>query len=534
MVNKDVPYYDVIVLGAGFSGIYLIHHLRKLGFKCHIFEKAPEIGGTWYWNRYPGARVDSDVPVYELSIPEVYETWTWSERFPGWEELRQYFAYCDKVLNISADVDYNTTVVEAVWGEKSQTWEITTSDGRRARAQFFLPCIGFSAKRFTPDFRGLDSFKGEVYHSNDWPEEGVELTNKRVAIIGTGSTGVQITQEAGKVAKELTVFQRTPNLALPMQQRRLDLLDQDKSRYPELFESRNCTFSGFHFNFVDRNTFDDTPEEREQFYQSLFDYGGFKFWVATYRDLFSDKDANDAAYDFWYRQAHKRINDPEVAEILAPRVAPHPFGTKRPSLEQDYFEQFNKPNVHVVDVNKKPLVRFTENGVVAGDQTYVFDVLVLATGFDAVTGGYKLIDIIGEGGVCLRDKWAKGTSTYLGLSVAGFPNMFFTYGPQAPTAFSNGPSCIELQSNFIIEVMKYMRQRNIRSINADQIAENEWADEITASANKTLFPLAKSWYMGANIPGKKIEMLNFTSGITKYAEIINGVTKESYSGYVLA
>ncbi|KAK9378727.1 FAD/NAD(P)-binding domain-protein [Kockiozyma suomiensis] len=532
-MSSEIPYYDVLILGAGFSGCYLLHKLRALNYNVHIFEKAPTVGGTWHWNRYPGARVDSDIPVYELSIPEVYSTWSWSERFPDWRELQEYFKHVDKVLEISKDTDFETCVTDATWDEKTQTWDVRASNGKRARAQFFLPCIGFASKNFTPDFKGLTNYKGEVHHSSEWPEDGVDMTNRKIALIGTGSTGVQIAQEAGEVCKELLVFQRTPNLVLPMHQKKFDPSLSDKSTYPEFYKHRLTTFAGFGFDFVARDTTDDTPEEREKFYQSLFDLGGFNFWVATYRDLFFNLESNSIAYDFWRRKAHERIKDPRKAEILAPKIAPHPFGTKRPSLEQNYFEQFNKPNVDVVDINDEPLVEFTETGLKTTKNEYQFDLLILATGFDAVTGSFKTINIRGIHGVKLVDKWANGTSTFLGLSVSGFPNMFYTYGPQAPTAFSNGPTCAEVQSDFIVSIIRSMRERGLRSIDADPKAEAEYAKNINESAAESLFPLAKSWYMGANIPGKPIEMLNYIKGIPAYRGLLDESEQNGWKGFML-
>ncbi|KAK9379981.1 FAD/NAD(P)-binding domain-protein [Kockiozyma suomiensis] len=534
-MTSNVPYYDVLILGGGFSGCYLLHHLRKQGYNAHIFEKGAGLGGTWFWNRYPGARVDSDIPVYELSIPEVYNTWTWTERFPGWAELRKYFKHVDKTLNISKDTDFNTCVTDATWDEKTQTWDIRAANGKRARAQFFLPCIGFASKNFTPDFKGLTNYKGEVHHTNEWPEEGIDMTGRKIALIGTGSTGVQITQEAGPVCKELNVFQRTPNLVLPMQQQKLTAASQsDKSDREQFYKHRTDTYAGFDFTFVDKDTLDDPPEVREKFYQSLFDYGGFTFWVATYRDIFYSKEGNALAYDFWRRKAHERIKDPKTAEILAPTVAPHPFGTKRPSLEQNYYEQFNRPNVNVVDINAEPLVEFTAKGLKTTKNEYEFDLLILATGFDAVTGSFKLINVRGVNGVKLGDKWANATSSYLGLAISGFPNMFYTYGPQAPTAFSNGPTTAEVQSDFAMSLMNYMRENNLRSVNANIDAEVAYTKDINDEANRSLFPLAKSWYMGANIPGKPIEMLNYIKGIPAYKELLEESEQNNWKGFTLS
>ncbi|KAK7206407.1 hypothetical protein BZA70DRAFT_134641 [Myxozyma melibiosi] len=527
----EIPSYDVIILGAGFSGCSLLYHLRKAGYNVHIFEKAPCVGGTWYWNHYPGARVDSNTPMYELDIPEVYNTWNWSQRFPDWQELREYFKHADKVLEVSKDTDFNTTITDAVWDEVSQTWTVTAENGKQARAKFFLACVGFCAKNFTPDFKGLSKFKGEVYHSNEWPEGTVDLSGRRIGLIGTGSTGVQITQEAGPVCEELFVFQRTPNLCLHMKQEHYDpSAPIDKAKYEEYFKQRITSFGGFLFDFLKKKAIEDTPEEREKLYEELYAQGGFQFWVANYHDVLLDAESNKFAYDFWQRKVSARIMDPKIAEILAPKVAPHPFGTKRPSLEQNYYEQFNRPNVHVVDVNAEPIAEFTENGMRTSAGEYKFDLLILATGFDALTGSYKHMNIKGINGVDLNEKWAEKTRTYLGMTVHDFPNMFFTYGPQAPTAFSNGPSCIQVQTKFILDTLNHMRDNKLTSFNATGDAEMEYTTQIGEDASMSLFPLAKSWYMGANIPGKAVEMLNYIRGLPAYVDLLDTVEKENWKG----
>ncbi|KAK9462729.1 FAD/NAD(P)-binding domain-protein [Lipomyces oligophaga] len=535
-------YYDVVIIGAGFSGVYLTYQLRKLGFSVHVYDRAPSLGGTWRFSRYPGARVDSPVPIYEFAIPEIYNEWNWSERYPCWPEIQEYFEFVDRKLEISKDVSYNTAVTGASWSDNTQTWTTTLASGEQIDSQFFLPCIGFAAKKFIPDWPGFESFKGTVVHSTDWPADDVSkgmdiLKGKKVAVIGTGSTGVQIIQESGQVSDELTVFQRTPNLCLPMQQKKLTPEQQDAERpeYPEIYKFRYKSFGGFPWTSFERDLFEDTPEEREKQFDAMYERGGFHFWIASYRDILSNKAANDEVYNYWQKRSAARVNDPEVAELLAPKVAPHPFGTKRPSLEQNYFEQFNKPNVHLVNVNKTPIEKIVPEGIVTADgKLHEVDLLILATGFDAVTGSWKLLSITGKNGITIADKWAAGTSTYLGLSVAGFPNMFYTYGPQAPTAFSNGPTCTQIQSDFIVETIRTMRENNIRSLDAESSAELDWTKDINESIKDTLFPLAKSWYMGANIPGKPIESLNFVKGIPLYSQILNDVHDQSLPGFIKA
>ena len=514
--NLDI---DVIVVGAGFGGVYLLHHLRKLGYKTKVFEAGSNLGGIWYWNTYPGARVDTNVPLYEYSIPEVWKDWTWSERYPGFKELRAYFAHCEKVLDVKKDIAFDTRVTGADFDQKAGKWVVKTEDGRTARSKYFILATGFAAKRHFPDWPGLDSFEGVMHHSSFWPEDGVDFKDKRVAVVGTGSTGVQIAQECGRVAKDLMVFQRTPNLALPMRQKKLSHEEQNKNKeeYPEVYKHRLTTFAGFGYDFADKNTFDDTPEEREAFFEKLWEHGGFEFWLATYKDMLFDMKANREAYNFWAKKQRKRINDPVKRDILAPLEPPHAFGTKRPSLEQDYYDLFNKDNMSVTDIKKNPIVGIEPKGIRLEDGTlYECDIIALATGFDSLTGGMKNMGLRNIHGQPLSETWKTGTFSYLGMTCNGYPNMFFLYGAQGPTAFSNGPTCVEVQADWIVQAIEKQKQDGIKTIDPTKEAEEEWRQKVTEISDKTLFPGTSSWYMGANIPGKPREQLNYAGGIPMY------------------
>ncbi|KAL2012971.1 hypothetical protein VTN00DRAFT_496 [Thermoascus crustaceus] len=521
-ITPSGPEYDALIVGAGFGGIFLLHNLRKLGYDVKIYESGTDLGGTWHWNCYPGARVDSEIPVYEYSMPEVWKDWTWTEKYPGWEELRKYFDHVDKVLDIRKDVEFKTKVVGAQFKLDENKWHVETEDGRTTKCRFFLVCSGFAAKRYIPDFKGLDTFKGTIYHSAFWPDTGVDVKGKRVAIIGTGSTGVQIIQEWAKEADFTTVFQRTPNLALPMNQKKLTPEEQNakKSTYPKFFEDRMKTFSGMRYDWYPKNTFDDTPEEREAFFEELWSRGGFEFWLATYRDMLFDLKANREAYNFWAKKTRARINDPRKKDILAPLEPFHPFGTKRPSLEQDFYEQFNKPNVDVVDVRNNPIAEIKPDGIVTKDGSfYPTDIIALATGFDAVTGSMANMGLRNIHGKALADEWKDGANTYLGMTRTGYPNMFFLYGTHGPTAFANGPSAVELQGRWIVDAVHKIATSGIRSVNPTPEAEKQWKEKVNQLSDVTLFPLADSWYMGANLPGKKREQLNFAGGLPMYESI---------------
>ena len=487
---------DCLIIGAGFGGVYLLHHLRRMGYNCKIYEAGKDLGGIWYWNCYPGARVDSQVPVYEYSMPEVWKDWTWSEAYPGWEELRAYFKHVDKVLGIKEDVAFDSCVVGANFDQSAGKWIVKTEDGRTARSRFLILATGFAAKRHFPDWKGIDTFKGVMHHSSFWPDKGVDVKGKRVAVVGTGSTGVQITQETAKEAASVTVFQRTPNLALPMAQRALTKEQQEKKDYPEFFSERMKTFAGFPYDFLKRNTLDDTPEQREAFYEKLWQAGGFGFWLATYHDMLYSDAANREAYNFWAKKTRARIQDPRKRDLLAPLEPIHPFGTKRPSLEQDYYEQFNKPNVDIVDLRSNPIKEFVAKGLITEDgKLHEFDVIALATGFDAITGGMKNMGLRSTSGETLSDTWKLGTWSYLGMTCHNYPNMFFLYGPQGPTAFANGPSCVEAQGDWIISAIAKIDREGIKSIDPTREAEEEWKRKVKELNDKTLFPKAKSWYV---------------------------------------
>jgi len=436
------------------------------------------------------------------------QDWNWTEKYPGSAELRGYFNHVEKILDVKKDISFNTRVTGAQYNKDTHKWDIKTEDGRTAHARFFINAIGFAAKRHFPDWKGLDTFRGEMYHSSFWPQEGVSTKGKRVAVIGTGSTGIQLAQETAKDASSVTVFQRTPNLCLPMRQRKLTVEEQTEAKktYPELYRYRLTTAAGFPFDASKTKTFDHSPEEREAFYEERWQKGGFHYWLGSYADLFTDKKANDQAYDFWAKKTRERITDPKKREIMAPLKQPHCFGTKRPSLEQDYYEQMDKPHNHVINIRENPIVEVKEKGIVTQDGTlHEFDIIALATGFDSVTGGMKNMGLRDESGTLLSEKWAKGTWTYLGMTCAGYPNMFFLYGAQGPTAFSNGPTCVEVQGDWIVDAIAKCKKEGITYLNPTREAEDDWRKIVTDLSDSTLFPTTDSWYMGANIPGKPRE-----------------------------
>jgi cation diffusion facilitator CzcD-associated flavoprotein CzcO len=528
--------FDAVVVGAGFNGLYQLYRLRQEGFTVRLLEAAPGLGGVWYWNCYPGARVDSHVPNYEFSIEEVWRDWTWTERFPGQPELLRYFRHVDQTLDLGRDIDLATRVQSATFDERAHRWTIETDTGRQLRARFFVLCTGFASKPYIPAIPGLDAFAGACHHTARWPTDGLDLTGLRVGVIGTGASGVQVVQEASKVAEQLVVFQRTPVTALPMQQRALGAAEQAqwKHQYPELFRARNAPPGSFYdIARLDVSALEVSAEQRLRVYEEAWAKGGFHFWVGTFNDVLLDEAANRTAYDFWRDKTRARLDDPAVADLLAPIEPPYPFGTKRPSLEQDYYEAFNRDSVSLVDLHRAPIVEVTADGVCTTEDRHRLDLLVLATGFDANTGGLIDIDLRNADGTSLAERWSDGVQTHLGIAVSGFPNMLFLYGPQSPTAFCNGPTCAEVQGEWVVRLLEDLRARGVTRIESTVEAEQEWTDHLADLAEHTLFSRADSWYMAANVPGKRRQLLNYPA-TDAYLERLAAVAGAGYAGFVVS
>ena len=531
--SSETGELDAVVIGAGFAGLYQLYQLRKRGFSVRVIEAGAEIGGIWYWNCYPGARVDSHVPLYEYSMEELWRDWNWSERFPAWDEIREYFQHVDERLDLSRDIVFNTRVTAAEFDQERNQWLVSTDDSKVVRTGFVIACTGFAAKHHMPDIEGLEDFEGVCHHTGLWPQEGLDFAGKRVGVIGTGASGVQVVQEASRDAAQLTVFQRTPILALPMNQQKLDAETQQrmKAGYPAVFAKRRVTFAGYEFDNNGQSALDVSPSERQAVFEEAWGKGGFYFWLGTYADVLMDEEANLTAYEFWRDKTRQRIKDPELAEKLAPQVPPHPFGVKRPSLEQCYYEAFNQANVSLVDIQESPIEKITATGVKTQDGIHEFDILVLATGFDAVTGGLNKIDFRGTQGATLKEKWADGVRANLGVASAGFPNLMFLYGPQSPSGFCNGPTCAEVQGDWVVECLEYLRDHGHARIEATATAEKTWSDHVDELAGATLFPQAASWYMGANVPGKTQQLLNYPGGLPLYVEKCRESAQNGYAGF---
>ncbi len=533
--------FDALIVGAGFSGLYQLHRLREQGFDVRLVEAGTGLGGVWHWNRYPGARVDSHVINYEYSLEPVWRDWVWSERFPGRDELVAYFRHVDAVLDLSRDIDLDTRVEAAHWDEEHRRWAVTARRGgdaaeRSYQARHLLMCTGFGSMPYTPELPGLDEFDGLAVHTAEWPDGGVDLAGRRVGVIGVGASGVQVVQEAAPVAERLTVFQRTPVTALPMQQRRLDPAEQNEAKdgYPEIFARRNAPPGTFHdLRRLDVGALSVSPERRAEVYDEALAKGGFHFWAATFVDILFDDEANRTAYEHWRDRTRARIDDPGTAELLAPTEAPYPIGTKRPSLEQGYYECFNQANVELVDLHTTPIESITAAGVETTSGHHDLDVLVLATGFDANTGALTAIDFRGVDGALLADRWAGGVDTLLGLMAPGFPNMIMLYGPQSPTAFCNGPVCAEVQGEWVVDLLAHLRDRGLTRIETSTAQAEAWSAHLAEFADRTLFGRTDSWYMAANIPGKRRQLLNYPSTDDYFARLERS-RAGGYTGFDLA
>jgi cyclohexanone monooxygenase len=528
---------DVLIVGAGFSGLYQLDRLRDLGFSVKIYEAAPALGGVWYWNCYPGARCDTHGLLYQYAHKDLWKGWDFDELYPAWDQIRAYFRYVDETLDLSRDIVFNSRISAAEFDEAARRWRLRTEDGRRVSARFLVLCTGIGSKPYIPDIAGLNDFGGQVYHTADWPQNDVDLTGKRVGVVGTGASGVQVIQEAGPVASHLTVFQRTPNMALPMRQRKLDAAaKQDlKIGLAEKYAKRARTFGGYEYDFYDyggSTAAAYSPDEIQKLYEAYWEEGGFVPWLGNFADVWTDEKVNLRAYEFWRDKVRQRITRPEMAEKLAPTVPPHPYGVKRISLEQAYWEVFNQDNVDLVDLRENPIERVVESGVLTRDgKTHALDVLVLATGFDMVSGGITAIDIRNGRGTALRDQWKPGVTAYLGSMTHGFPNMLFVYGPQAPAGLSNGPSSSELHGQEIVRLLNFLKDNGRTRIESTETADLNWRKRIDDYAAATLFGRADSWYMQANIPGKARQMINYPLGIPDYLAQWREVEKAGYSGF---
>jgi cyclohexanone monooxygenase len=526
--------YDVVVVGAGFAGMYMLHRLRGLGMTARVYEQGSGVGGTWYWNRYPGARCDVESMQYSYSFSdELQQEWDWSERYAPQPEILKYANHVADRFDLRRDIQFDTRVERAEFDERSNIWSVTTSDGKTGTAKFVVLATGCLSNARMPDIKGLDRFEGKVYHTGHWPHERVDFTGQRVAVIGTGSSGIQSVPVIAEQAKHLTVFQRTANFSIPARNAVLSSEERDwfRKNYPEIRRfAREEARNGIYTDLPDRGALDEGDNERRSRYEARWQRGGLTF-MSVYNNLLLDQPANDTAADFVRGKIAEIVSDAATAKLLQPNS--HPIGTKRICIDTDYFATFNRPNVELVDIKTSPIEEITENAVRVAGKNYEADALVLATGFDAMTGSVAKIDIVGRNGETLNQKWAEGPRTYLGLMSAGFPNLFIITGPGSPSVLSNMIVSIEQHVDWIADCLTYMRDNGLVIMEAQKAAEDQWVEHVNEVAWTTLYPQANSWYMGANIPGKPRIFMPYIGGVGVYRQKCNEVAAQGYEGFAM-
>jgi len=523
-------HFDAIIIGAGMSGMYQLHRLRELGMRVRVFEAGSDVGGTWYWNRYPGARFDSESYSYAYSFSqELLDEWDWSEHFAAQPETLRYLNHVADKLDLRRDMQFDSRVDAARYREDMRGWEVTLGDGSVYRASFLITAVGPLSAPTMPRIAGVETFAGESWHTARWPHQAVSFAGKRVAVIGTGATGVQTIQEVAKTALHLTVFQRRPNYCAPLLNSKIDEAAGRalKAGYPEMFARCRETFACFLHTPDPRSAFDVTPEEREAFFEKLYASPGFGIWQGNFRDILTDPAANELITAFIRNKIRQRVTDPDVAEKLVPKD--HGFGTRRVPLETGYYEVYNQPNVLLVDIQEAPIERITPHGIKTRDADHAFDMIIYATGFDAITGSFDRIDIRGLADQSLRDKWVSGPQTFLGIQVEGFPNMFMLMGPH--TALGNIPRSIEYNVDWVTGLIRHMRQKDLTRVDARPEAVTAWTDHVKAVGAGLLSNEVSSWFTGvnSNVEGKQTRIIaRYSGSAPAYRAWCDAVAQKDY------
>jgi cation diffusion facilitator CzcD-associated flavoprotein CzcO/acetyl esterase/lipase len=526
---------DVVVVGAGFSGLYLLHRLRQLGFSTKVVDAADDVGGTWYWNRYPGARCDIPTTDYSYSFdPEFELEWTWSEKYATQPEILSYLRHVADRYDLRRDIEFSTRIESAAWDESASRWRLRTDRGEQVSCRFYVMASGCLSLPKAPDIEGADQFRGAVYFTSTWPHENVDFTGKRVAVIGTGSSGIQSIPLIAAQGAQLIVFQRTANFSIPARNgppsaERLAALTTDRAAYRE---AAKWSRGGVPGEITEVSGATATEEMRRERFEAAWEAGELMEILGVFNDLMLNPVANEAVAEMIREKIRSVVVDPDTAETLCPRD--HPFGTKRPCLDTNYFKTYNLPHVRIVDLRKHPIAAITESGLDTNDESFEFDAIVYATGFDAMTGPVVAVDITGRDGVTLREKWMDGPSTYLGLTTAGFPNFFTITGPGSPSVLSNMAVSIEQHVDWIVDCLDRLRARGFETIEPTSVAEAGWNQHVEDCAAITLYPTADSWYMGANVPGKPRVFLPYVGGVDAYRAACDEVASNDYLGYSFA
>ncbi len=529
MADRTTKSYDVIVVGAGFAGLYMLHRLRGLGLDARVLEAGSGIGGTWFWNRYPGARCDIQSMEYSYQFSEeLQQEWEWSERYATQPEILTYINHVADRFDLRKDIQLNTRVASAVFSETADHWKVTTETGEAFDARFVVMATGCLSQPNRPPFDGAEDFEGDIYHTGQWPHQPVDFTGKRVAVVGTGSSGIQSIPLIAAQADHLTVFQRTPNFSVPAHNAPLnsDAVSDIKARYNAYRDENRQTAFHADFDYNEANALDVSKEERVREYESRWARGGLPF-LAAFADLMFDTNANATAADFIRGKIKNIVEDPELADKLSPKSI---VGCKRLCVDTDYYATFNRDNVELVDVNDEPIERFTSQGLKTSERDLAFDAVVLATGFDAMTGAITRVDIRGSDGVSIQEAWSDGPKTYLGVAIAGFPNLFTVTGPGSPSVLTNMLPTIEHSVDWIADCIAYVNQKGVARIDATREAQDEWVAHVIDVGDTSVYPHCNSWYLGSNIPGKPRVFMPYL-GFPAYAEKCQQVADSDYAGF---
>jgi len=528
--SRSTEQYDVVVIGAGVSGMYALHHLRGMGLSVRVYDGATDVGGTWWYNRYPGARVDGPgSPFYCYTFSdELMQEWDWEETQSEQSAVLEYLEHVADHFDLRRDIQFETWVKDARYDEATQRWSVETDTGVRASARFLICAVGALSTTNKPDIPGIHDFAGECYHTGQWPHDPVSFEGKRVAVIGTGSSGIQSIPEIAKEAAHVTVLQRTPQFAFPCGNRNItpEEMKDARENWDAIREKMYANMGGFPHDGNKGSALDETPEERRALYESLWQRAGFQFFLDLYSDIAISEEANASLADFVRDKIREIVNDPETAAKLMPD---HYVMTKRPILEDGYFEAYNRDNVTLVDLREDPIERFTPTSVVTRSGEHPIDMLVLATGFDAISGTMLRLNPKGRDGVTLEERWQDRFHNYVGMTVSGFPNLFMIHGPGSPGVFYNMPLGAERQMDWIGHLLGHMRDKGLGSVEPTTDSEDAWANEVSALANATLFPRTDSWWTGANVPGKPRYFSAYLGGDIYYQRIA-GVAKD-YAGF---
>ena len=527
------PSYDAVIVGAGFAGLYMLYRLRQLGWHVRVFESGSGVGGTWYWNRYPGARCDVESVQYSYQFSDaLQQEWEWTERYATQPEILRYANHVADRFDLRRDIQFDTRITSATFDEARAQWCLQTQHGERVTAPFCIMATGCLSSTNTPSFRGLDTFRGEVYHTGRWPHEAVDFTGKRVGVIGTGSSAIQSIPVIAEQAQHLYVFQRTPHYTVPARNTPLDAeyKREIKRNYTALRSHAKQMFAGIDLRLNDQPAVQASDEERQREYEARWTYGGVSF-MGAFNDLLFNEASNATAAAFVRSKIHEIVRDPAIADALSPRYV---IGCKRLCVDTGYYDTFNRANVTLVDVSKAPIDAITPVGVKQGGREYAIDCLVLATGFDAMTGALFNIDIRGKAGQTLREKWLGGPRTYLGLMTAGFPNFFTITGPGSPSVLTNMLPSIEQHVEWITDCLKHLRSRDVDRIEPTLEAENEWVAHVNEVAGTNLRSSCSSWYVGANVPGKPRVFMPYIGGFPAYVQKCSEVVAAGYRGFILS